>query len=133
MGNYIRNHIAGRKTKASTGRHILAQYASTGVHTYIHTYIHTLPPKGKSLKKGDFADEVNQIANGLKMINSKVPFLIVHADPGMIVRKQAIEYAKTNFQRVSFANIGTGKHYLTEDHPVAIGVGITNWIKDSLN
>jgi len=92
---------------------------------------YTVPAKGKTKKKGDFADEINQIALGLKKINTDVPFLIVHAEPGMIVRKQAVEYAKANFKQVDFFNVGKGKHYLSEDHPEAIGKQILKWISST--
>ena len=88
---------------------------------------HTLPKKGVSQKKGDFADELNTISEGLKLINASVPFLIIHAEPGMIVRKKNLEYAKEYFKNVAFFNVGKGKHYLTEDHPRAIGAKILDW------
>ncbi len=88
---------------------------------------HTVPKKGRSKQKGDFADELDYIAEGLIKINSSVPFFIIHAKPGMIVRKKNIEYAKKHFKNVSFFNVGKGKHYLTEDHPTAIGEQISNW------
>jgi len=88
---------------------------------------YTVPKKGISKQKGDFADELNSIARGLKKINHSVPFLIIHAKPGMIVRKKNIAYAKEHFKNVSFFNIGKGKHYLTEDHPTAIGEQISKW------
>ncbi len=88
---------------------------------------YTLPRKGVSVAKGDFADEMNHIAKGLKRINSNVPFLIIHATPGLIVRKKNIEYAKDHFLNVSFLNVGKGKHFLAEDHPHAIGNKISDW------
>jgi len=88
---------------------------------------YTVPPKGISKVKGDFSDELNKIAVGLKRINSTVPFLIIHANPGMIVRKKNIEYARKHFKKVDFFNVGKGKHYLSEDHPNAIGIKISNW------
>ena len=88
---------------------------------------YTVPPKGISHAKGDFADELDHIAQGLKKINEKVPFLIIHANPGMIVRGKNIDYARQHFNHVAFFNVGKGKHYLTEDHPTAIGEKINHW------
>ena len=88
---------------------------------------YTVPKKGISKAKGDFADELNKIAEGLKKINSTVPFLIIHAKPGMIVREKNLAYAKKHFKKVDFFNVGKGKHYLSEDHPKAIGEKISNW------
>lgn len=89
----------------------------------------TLPKKGISKSKGDFADELNKIAEGLVELNTTKPFLIIHAKPGLIVRKKAIKYAKENFNNCEFINIGKGKHLLQEDHPKAISEEIVNWIK----
>ena len=88
---------------------------------------YTVPKKGISKKTGDFADVMNEIAEGLIHINATVPFLIIHANPGMIVRKKNIDYAKRHFKNVDFFNVGKGKHYLTEDHPKAIGEKIASW------
>lgn len=88
---------------------------------------YTVPKKGIAQKEGDFADELNKIAAGLKEINSTIPFLIIHAKPGMIVRKKNIKYAKKYFKNVEFFNVGKGKHYLSEDHPIAIGKKIDDW------
>ena len=55
---------------------------------------------------GDFADEMNRIAEGLKKINRTVPFLIIHAKPGMIVRKKNIAYAKKYFKNAAFFDVG---------------------------
>jgi len=89
---------------------------------------HTVPKKGRSTASGDFADELNKIAKGLIKINSKIPFFIIHADPGLIVRKKNIEYAKKHFNKVDFLNVGKGKHYLSEDHPSLIGEQISKWV-----
>ena len=94
---------------------------------------HTLPKKGKTIKQGDFADELNIIAEDLVRINDIVPFHIIHGKPGMIVRKKNIEYAKEHFKNVSFFNAGEGKHYLTEDHPKSIGENIAKWISKLKN
>lgn len=91
---------------------------------------YTVPPKGISKAKGDFADEMDKIAEGLIKINSTIPFLIIHAEPGMIVRQKNIAYAKKHFKNSSFFNIGKGKHYLAEDHPQAIGEKIDEWAKE---
>jgi haloalkane dehalogenase len=89
----------------------------------------TVPKKGISQTEGDFADELDKIAEGLLQLNTTKPFLLIHAKPGFIVRKKAIGYAKENFKNCTFLNVGEGKHLLQEDHPKAIAAGIVNWIK----
>lgn len=88
----------------------------------------TFPGKGITKEKGDFADEINKIAIGLKKMSEQKPFLLIYAKPGMITRKSAVEYAKQHFKNLTLQNVGKGKHFLQEDHPNAIATGIVNWI-----
>lgn len=88
----------------------------------------TFPKKGITQKRGDFADEINKIAIGLKKMNETKPFLLFYASPGMITRKPAVEYARQNFKNLTLINVGEGKHFLQEDHPNAIARGIINWM-----
>ena len=88
----------------------------------------TFPKKGITKQQGDFADEINKIAKGLKKMNETKPFLLLYASPGMITRKPAVEYAKQNFKNLILLNVGNGKHFLQEDHPNAISTGIVNWM-----
>lgn len=88
----------------------------------------TFPKKGISQEPGDFADEINKIAVGLKKISKTKPFLLFYASPGMITRDPAVKYAKNNFKNLTLLNIGKGKHFLQEDHPDAIAKGIVNWL-----
>ncbi len=93
----------------------------------------TFPKKGKTLNTGDFADELNKVAQGLCSLNKSVPFLMFYANPGIITRKKALLYAKTNFRNLTLLSLGRGKHFLQEDHPAAIGNGIKNWIEKTQN
>lgn len=88
----------------------------------------TFPKKGITQKQGDFADEINKVAIGLKKMSETKPFLLFYASPGMITRKPAVEYAKQNFKNLTLYNVGKGKHFLQEDHPNAIATGIVNWM-----
>jgi haloalkane dehalogenase len=91
----------------------------------------TFPKKGRTLKKGDFADELNKVAKGVIKLNDRVPFLILYANPGVITKKQALQYAQINFKNLTMINLGKGKHFLQEDHPTAIGNNIKSWINET--
>jgi len=88
----------------------------------------TFPAKGISKSDGDFADELNKVATGLKIMNATTPFLLFQAFPGMITRKPAIEYATANFKNLTLVQLGKGKHFLQEDHPRAIARALNEWI-----
>jgi haloalkane dehalogenase len=88
----------------------------------------TFPKHGISKQKGDFADELNGIAEGLKKMSETKPFLLIHASPGMITGPQAVEYARRNFKRLTLLDVGKGKHFLPEDHPTTIAKGLVEWL-----
>lgn len=87
----------------------------------------TFPKKGITQQSGDFADVLNQNAKGLLTFSK--PMLLLHARPGFIVQKEAIEYAKENFQRCLLVDIGKGKHFLPEENPIKIGLEINSFIR----
>lgn len=88
----------------------------------------TFPPGGKSLRPGDFADELDRVAAQLVPLSAKVPMLIIHGSPGMITRKPALRYAARRFARVEFCSVGRGRHFLQEDHPDAVAEAILSWM-----
>ncbi len=88
----------------------------------------TFPKKGISKAQGDFADELNKVAVGLKVLNETMPFLLFYASPGMITRTPAVEYARRNFKNLTLINVGRGKHFLQEDHPNLIANELVKWI-----
>lgn len=88
----------------------------------------TFPKHGVSRQKGDFADELNRIAEGLKKMGETKPFLLIHASPGMITGPKAVAYARRNFRRLTLLDVGKGKHFLQEDHPRAIATGLAEWL-----
>lgn len=88
-----------------------------------------MPKRGISIKKGDFADEFDKNATGLKLLSETKPLLIIYADPGMVTRKKAIKYAKSNFKNLTLSNIGKGKHFLQIDQPKKINNEIVSWLK----
>lgn len=88
----------------------------------------TFPKHGVSKQKGDFADELNRIAEGLKTMGETKPLLLIHASPGMITGPAAVAYARTNFRRLTLLDVGKGKHFLPEDHPRAIATGLAEWL-----
>lgn len=59
--------------------------------------------------------------------SSKMPKLMFHAKPGMIIKpKEAKKIIKT-WQNLDYIDLGKGKHYLQETYPHQIGQSISNW------
>ncbi|HPM32453.1 MAG TPA: haloalkane dehalogenase [Chryseolinea sp.] len=91
----------------------------------------TFQKKGLSQNPGDFSDALDQNAKGL--LSFSKPILLLYASPGLIVQKEAIQYAKVNFKKCTIVNIGKGKHFLPEDHPSRIGNEINSFYQTTLN
>jgi len=86
---------------------------------------HHIPKKMISQENGDFADVMSDYAEKLKQ--TELPILLIYAKKGLINRKQAIVYARKNFQNLSTHYLGKGKHFLPESHPQSIGLAINDW------
>jgi haloalkane dehalogenase len=87
-------------------------------------------PKKKNLKPDRATDEFAIMMNesAKKLDGTKIPFLILSANPGFILRKKSIEYAKEHYPNLTIQHLGKGKHFLPEDHPKAMGKHINDWL-----
>lgn len=85
----------------------------------------TFPKKMISTEEGDMADTMNGFAEALT--KATYPIHVIYAKPGMLTRKEAVEYARANFKNYSETFIGKGKHFLPESHPKAIAKSINEW------
>ncbi|MEQ9300490.1 MAG: haloalkane dehalogenase [Cyclobacteriaceae bacterium] len=83
------------------------------------------PKKMISTEKGDMADVMNSFAK--ELTKATYPIHLIYAKPGMLVRKEAVEYARANFKNYSETYIGKGKHFVPESHPKAIAKAINKW------
>ena len=61
--------------------------------------------------------------------NSKVPKLMFHVQPGMIIKKKEAQKIIGTWQNLEAIDLGKGKHYIQETHPTEIGEGIAKWYK----
>jgi haloalkane dehalogenase len=91
----------------------------------------TMPKKGISKQSGDFADEFDKNAIGLKSLSENKSILILYAKPGMVTKKKAIKYAENNFKNLSLYQLGKGKHFLQEDFPQEISIQLLKWLQDN--
>ena len=60
---------------------------------------------------------------------TQLPKLLLHASPGVLIREQAVEWAKANLPNLKTADIGTGIHFVQEDNPHQIGAELAAWLK----
>lgn len=85
--------------------------------------------KGKG--ESEFADLLTYISDGMK--ESQVPKLYFYAKKGLVNRKEAVEYAKANFENATFQYLGEGKHLLTESHPKQMSEEFNKWFTQLAN
>lgn len=81
--------------------------------------------KGKG--ESDFATLLDTISNGMK--ETQIPILYFYAKKGLVNRKEAVEYAKENFNNATFVYLGKGKHFLTESHPKQMSQKFNVWFE----
>lgn len=58
---------------------------------------------------------------------ANMPKLMLHARPGMIIKKGEAKKIMETWQNLDAIDLGKGKHYLQESHPHEIGEGISKW------
>ena len=58
---------------------------------------------------------------------SKLPKLLFVANPGVIIRKDGLEWAKAHLKNLKIVDIGDGIHYVQEDNPHLIGSELVSW------
>ncbi|MEL7452104.1 MAG: haloalkane dehalogenase [Pseudomonadota bacterium] len=73
----------------------------------------------------DNAERIGANYNWLKTADT--PVLLITADPGVIITKDARAEIAADIPRLEMVNIGSGMHYIQEVQPVLIGETIENW------
>jgi haloalkane dehalogenase len=60
---------------------------------------------------------------------TEVPKLLLHAQPGGIVREPAVAWCRAHLTNLETADVGEGIHFLQEDQPHAIGRALRDWFR----
>jgi len=69
------------------------------------------------------------IANGQWLTSSDIPKLYFYATPGAINPEPVVDWVINNVPNLETRFLGTGTHYVQEDHPALIGTGIVDWLR----
>ncbi|TYQ14871.1 UNVERIFIED_CONTAM: haloalkane dehalogenase [Acetivibrio alkalicellulosi] len=80
-----------------------------------------------SKSPGDLTDLIEKYS--IKLCTSKIPKMLLYADPGSAVNKKTLIYAKENLSNLETVYIGNGKHFLPEDQPENISNAIIDFYK----
>lgn len=76
-------------------------------------------------KPADVVTIVDDYAAWLGTAN--VPKLLLHAQPGAILRKDMVAWCEANVSNLTAVDIGPGLHFVQEDRPHEIGEAIRTW------
>jgi len=77
---------------------------------------------------GSPADNVAVIkAYGEWLTRTKLPKILFHGSPGIIIRPQEVAWCRENMANLQTVDIGDGLHFIQEDNPHLIGAELAKW------
>ena len=74
----------------------------------------------------DTADAITQ--NGEWLFSTDIPKLMLHVTPGALMPPPVVAFVKANASNLEDIDLGTGIHFVQEEHPDAIGEGVRGWL-----
>lgn len=69
------------------------------------------------------------LANGEWLYSSTIPKLLFHATPGVLTPPPVVAHMAKNVPNLEIRFLGRGLHFLQEDHPDQIGLGLQDWLR----
>ena len=76
----------------------------------------------------DVADLV--LGNQSIIADPEVEKLLLHADPGAVIRAAEVAWCQEHGRSLELAGIGAGTHFLPEDRPGEIAAALCRWLAD---
>ncbi len=62
-----------------------------------------------------------------KLTQSPLPKLLLHFEPGFVIKKKELEWAKANLPNLTTVKVKNSIHFVQEDDPHGIGAAIAQW------
>lgn len=75
----------------------------------------------------DVAEAISRYVAWLQETN--IPKLLFHADNGSLIPPERAAWAKEHFPNLTSIDLGSGNHFVQEDHPHRIGQELRRWLK----
>ena len=63
------------------------------------------------------------------MGETEIPTLMIYVDPGVATPATAIDWYVDTITNIETRYVGQGLHFFQEDHPVAIGTALEDWLR----
>ena len=99
-------------------------FADPAARTPVWRWPNEIPVGGEP---ADVIDIVGRYAAWLGA--SPVPKLLLHAQPGAILRKDLVAWCRDHVRNLTAVDIGPGLHFVQEDRPHEIGEAIGTWYR----
>jgi len=64
------------------------------------------------------------------LMDSEIPKLFFYVSPGVGIKEKDVKIIKDNMKNLKSIDLGEGLHFIQEDYPHEIGVGISEWYKE---
>lgn len=90
----------------------------------IYVWPNELPIAGEPARNVEVVEAV-----GEWLRSSDIPKLLQYASPGAIIPPEAAQWMTEHYPNLEAQFVGYGAHYIQEDNPQAIGLGIADWYR----
>lgn len=79
---------------------------------------------------GKPADTYEVISNYSQRLQaSELPKILFHAQPGVLITAEDVEWCKRHIKNLELVDIGEGIHFVQEDNPHLIGEELAKWVQ----
>jgi haloalkane dehalogenase len=68
------------------------------------------------------------VANQAYLATADIPKLLLYAEPGAVIQATEVAWCQHTCRGLTTVNLGSGIHFLPEDHPDTIGMEIARWL-----
>jgi len=89
----------------------------------IHAWVRSVPLNGEPESTALIVKNYYE-----KLKTSSIPKLLFYATPGAFMPESVVKTVKEDLNNLKSIHLGEGVHFLQDDHPEAIGLGIKEWI-----
>jgi len=113
-----------RKLSEDEMNHYREPYLEVATRKPLWRWPNEIPIEGEPADVHEAVDAYQQWLQ-----RTELPKLLLHANPGVLIRESAVEWAKANLPNLKTADIGTGIHFVQEDSPHQIGRELAAWCK----
>ena len=66
--------------------------------------------------------------NQAYLATADIPLLLAYAEPGAVIQAAEVDWCRRSCRSLTTVNLGSGIHFLPEDHPDTIGIAIAHWL-----